>query len=233
MSICFLTHLIILTSAFNRKACWFAWVASISLASKINGSKVGSNPSNTHSSIFTRSRTILPCWNLSLRSLHTNRVRCPSVCRTRIWNSMVTSHSSPDGEDSAKVNPILIYNWTKLLFSWNSFFYIESPISTRLQYVGVPIINNTECEKIYQTIHKKIDRQSICAGYAEGLKDSCEVSSFLYYTISFSDGFHNLRPVWYTWLIFEIISFYNMFVDTLHYVHITYVWSIIYTGSIL
>ncbi|XP_057370017.1 serine proteinase stubble-like isoform X2 [Daphnia carinata] len=53
----------------------------------------------------------------------------------------------------------------------------KSPISTRLQYVGVPIINNTECQKIYQPIHKQIDRQSICAGYAEGLKDSCEGDS--------------------------------------------------------
>ncbi|XP_046634944.1 serine proteinase stubble-like isoform X3 [Daphnia pulicaria] len=53
----------------------------------------------------------------------------------------------------------------------------KSPISTRLQYVGVPIINNTECQKIYQSIHKKIDRQSICAGYPEGLKDSCEGDS--------------------------------------------------------
>lgn len=53
----------------------------------------------------------------------------------------------------------------------------KSPISTRLQYVGVPIINNTECQKIYQPINKQIDRQSICAGYAEGLKDSCEGDS--------------------------------------------------------
>ena len=53
--------------------------------------------------------------------------------------------------------------------------FADSPTPTKLQYVGVPIINNTECERIYKPVNRFIDHYSICAGYPMGLKDSCEV----------------------------------------------------------
>jgi len=52
----------------------------------------------------------------------------------------------------------------------------EGFVSTKLQYVEIPIINNTECQTIYKKINKLIDKDLMCAGYSIGLKDSCEVS---------------------------------------------------------
>jgi len=51
-------------------------------------------------------------------------------------------------------------------------------VTTKLQYVGIPIINNTECQTIYKRINKLIDQDLMCAGYDIGQKDSCEVSTF-------------------------------------------------------
>jgi len=50
-------------------------------------------------------------------------------------------------------------------------------VTTKLQYVGIPIINNTECQTIYKRINKLIDQDLMCAGYDIGQKDSCEGDS--------------------------------------------------------
>lgn len=52
----------------------------------------------------------------------------------------------------------------------------EGFVSTKLQYVEIPIMNNTECQTIYKRINKLIDKDLMCAGYPIGMKDSCEVS---------------------------------------------------------
>ena len=46
-----------------------------------------------------------------------------------------------------------------------------------LQEVDLPIINNTECEAMYEKagFREHIPHIFICAGYKEGGKDSCEV----------------------------------------------------------
>ena len=46
-----------------------------------------------------------------------------------------------------------------------------------LQEVDLPIINNTECEMMYEKagFREHIPHIFICAGYREGGKDSCEV----------------------------------------------------------
>jgi len=47
-----------------------------------------------------------------------------------------------------------------------------------LYEVDVPILNNTDCQNMFlKSGHIKAIRDSfICAGYANGAKDSCEVS---------------------------------------------------------
>ena len=55
-------------------------------------------------------------------------------------------------------------------------FLSEGFATSKLQYVEIPIINNTECQTIYKKINKHIDKDLMCAGYPIGLKDSCEVS---------------------------------------------------------
>lgn len=47
-----------------------------------------------------------------------------------------------------------------------------------LQEVHVPIIDNSVCQEMFQTAghNKKILKSFLCAGYANGQKDSCEVS---------------------------------------------------------
>lgn len=62
-----------------------------------------------------------------------------------------------------------------------------------LQEVQVPIMENAVCQEMFQTGgHSKLILESfLCAGYANGQKDSCEVilrrdlSRFLLYSINF------------------------------------------------
>ena len=46
-----------------------------------------------------------------------------------------------------------------------------------MQEVDLPVINNTECEGMYREAGyvEHIPNIFICAGYAKGGKDSCEV----------------------------------------------------------
>ena len=47
-----------------------------------------------------------------------------------------------------------------------------------IQHVEVPIINNKECEEMYQRAGyiEHIPNIFVCAGLAKGTKDSCEVN---------------------------------------------------------
>ena len=54
----------------------------------------------------------------------------------------------------------------------------DGPLPAVLQEVSLPIINNTECEAMYEKagFREHIPHIFICAGYREGGKDSCEVT---------------------------------------------------------
>ena len=55
--------------------------------------------------------------------------------------------------------------------------HAEGPTSSQLQHVAVPVISNPECQEMYNSFYRDlIQANHICAGYAEGLKDACEVS---------------------------------------------------------
>lgn len=54
-------------------------------------------------------------------------------------------------------------------------FVDDFSVSDTLQFVGLPIVNNTECSKAYKPLNLPIDQQCICAGYPEGFMDSCKV----------------------------------------------------------
>ena len=58
---------------------------------------------------------------------------------------------------------------------------IDGPLPSVMQEVDLPIINNTMCEKMYRDAGyvEHIPNIFICAGYAAGGKDSCEVSIFM------------------------------------------------------
>lgn len=49
-----------------------------------------------------------------------------------------------------------------------------------MQQVSVPVINNTDCENMYRRAGyvEHIPNIFICAGYADGKRDSCEVRKF-------------------------------------------------------
>jgi guanylate cyclase len=50
----------------------------------------------------------------------------------------------------------------------------RKPISSSLRKVAVPIISREECLK-YGYSKSRITENMICAGYAEGKKDACQV----------------------------------------------------------
>ena len=58
----------------------------------------------------------------------------------------------------------------------------DGPLPAVLQEVDLPIINNTQCEHMYEAagFREHIPHIFICAGYREGGKDSCEVSPVCY-----------------------------------------------------
>ena len=65
-----------------------------------------------------------------------------------------------------------------ICINWNSV--AGGPLPSVLQEVDLPIINNTMCEDMYRKAGyvEHIPSIFICAGYARGEKDSCEVSLF-------------------------------------------------------
>ena len=56
--------------------------------------------------------------------------------------------------------------------------FLDGPLPSVMQEVDLPIINNTMCEKMYRDAGyvEHIPNIFICAGYAAGGKDSCEVT---------------------------------------------------------
>ena len=57
------------------------------------------------------------------------------------------------------------------------FSLSDGPLPSTMQEVDLPIINNTMCESMYRDAGyvEHIPEIFICAGYAVGGKDSCEV----------------------------------------------------------
>lgn len=57
----------------------------------------------------------------------------------------------------------------------------DGPLPSTMQEVDLPIINNTMCESMYRDAGyvEHIPDIFICAGYAVGGKDSCEVRKVL------------------------------------------------------
>ena len=55
--------------------------------------------------------------------------------------------------------------------------FLDGPLPSVMQEVDLPVINNTECELMYKDAGyvEHIPNIFICAGYAAGGKDSCEV----------------------------------------------------------
>ena len=47
--------------------------------------------------------------------------------------------------------------------------------STYLMEVDVPIMGISQCQKSYNDLQVPIVKEQICAGYAQGGKDSCSV----------------------------------------------------------
>jgi hypothetical protein len=67
--------------------------------------------------------------------------------------------------------------------SLNEISFAEGPLPSVIQEVDLPIINNNDCEKMYRDAgyEEHIPSIFICAGYAQGGKDSCEVNYFKEY----------------------------------------------------
>ncbi|XP_046634890.1 serine protease filzig-like isoform X1 [Daphnia pulicaria] len=57
--------------------------------------------------------------------------------------------------------------------------YEDGPLPSKMQQVSVPVINNTDCENMYRRAGyvEHIPNIFICAGYADGKRDSCEGDS--------------------------------------------------------
>lgn len=78
-----------------------------------------------------------------------------------------------------------------------------------MQQVSVPVINNSDCENMYRRAGyvEHIPNIFICAGYADGKKDSCEVSPPIYPLVFFGGsikhlnlsfcGFLTVRLIWF------------------------------------
>jgi len=78
---------------------------------------------------------------------------------------------------------ILIFIKVSPLIEWESnkdescFSFPGGGVPNLLQEVQVPVIENSVCQEMFHTAgHSKVILNSfLCAGYANGQKDSCEV----------------------------------------------------------
>ncbi|KAK2721569.1 serine protease filzig-like [Artemia franciscana] len=77
----------------------------------------------------------------------------------------------PEGVGSFVSKSAIVSGWGKLS--------VSGPTPTVLQEVDVPIMTNSECHDMFQKAGhtKKVLDSFLCAGYPEGLKDSCEGDS--------------------------------------------------------
>jgi len=75
--------------------------------------------------------------------------------------------------------------------------YEDGPLPSKMQKVTLPIINNTECEMMYEKagFREHIPHIFICAGYREGGKDSCEGDSGGPMSVEREDGRYNLAGI--------------------------------------
>jgi len=77
----------------------------------------------------------------------------------------------PEGDPDFVGSTAYVSGWGRL--------YEDGPLPSKMQQVSVPVINNTDCEGMYRRAGyvELIPRIFICAGYADGKRDSCEGDS--------------------------------------------------------
>jgi len=77
----------------------------------------------------------------------------------------------PDSDEDLVGQTAWVTGWGRL--------YEDGPLPAVLQEVDLPIINNSQCEAMYEKagFREHIPHIFICAGYKEGGKDSCEGDS--------------------------------------------------------
>jgi len=75
--------------------------------------------------------------------------------------------------------------------------YEDGPLPSVLQEVPLPIINNTQCENMYEKAgyREHIPNIFICAGYREGGRDSCEGDSGGPMSVMGQDGRYRLQGI--------------------------------------
>lgn len=57
--------------------------------------------------------------------------------------------------------------------------FADGPASNILQELQIPVIDTSECQRVFQNFPAVIDNRVMCAGYAEGGKDACQVSYWI------------------------------------------------------
>ena len=74
-------------------------------------------------------------------------------------------------------NNAFLHHYARIFRAFLTQLLSDGPLPSKMQKVTLPIINNTECELMYEQagFREHIPHIFICAGYREGGKDSCEV----------------------------------------------------------
>jgi len=95
----------------------------------------------------------------------------------------------PETDDNLVGQTSWVTGWGRL--------YDDGPLPSTLQKVDLPVLENKECEKMYERAGYRefIPEIFICAGYREGGKDSCEGDSGGPMTVRRSDGRYSLAGI--------------------------------------
>jgi len=125
------------------------------------------------------SSTISPCSDSTIQ-FDSSPTLSPSACH-QPNQKLITWVKLPTllvGDVFTKVCYCL-YNQKEIQSNEFKFINTDGPLPSKMQQVSVPVINNTECENMYRRAGyvEHIPNIFICAGYAEGKRDSCEVTS--------------------------------------------------------
>lgn len=86
-----------------------------------------------------------------------------------------------DGVQRHSVSPKTMKVW-KFQFEKKNCYWTEGETSNVLREIQVPVVTEQKCKEAFKSFRNvAIDNRVICAGYAKGGKDTCQVKRFSFY----------------------------------------------------
>ncbi|XP_050548022.1 venom protease-like, partial [Daktulosphaira vitifoliae] len=107
------------------------------------------------------------------RRRHSNDIAILKLATPAKFNKNVQPICLPT---SQKLRTKLFVKYTPTVIGWGTT-EVNGPLSNALMEVGLPIVENRDCNRSYSSFPVTIDNSVLCAGYFKGGKGSCQGDS--------------------------------------------------------